>query len=237
MHGSPRLPGDASHPPCPPTLVFAAAGSVRGRIDRDIPMTTFGEAKPGDDDSAIDLELVRRVQRGEKRAFDLLVSKYQVRVAKLVGRLVSDRSEAQDVTQEAFIKAYRALPNFRGDSAFYTWLYRIAVNSAKNHLVARSRRPPTDDVDITDGDVEAAGVVMADMATPESYAVRDQLQSALGRALAELPEDLRTALTLCEMEGLSYDEIARVLDCPIGTVRSRIFRARRALDAKLKPFL
>lgn len=237
MHGSPRLPGDASHPPCSPTLVFAAAGSVRGRIDRDIPMTTFGEAKPGDDDSAIDLELVRRVQRGEKRAFDLLVSKYQVRVAKLVGRLVSDRSEAQDVTQEAFIKAYRALPNFRGDSAFYTWLYRIAVNSAKNHLVARSRRPPTDDVDITDGDVEAAGVVMADMATPESYAVRDQIQSALGRALAELPEDLRTALTLCEMEGLSYDEIARVLDCPIGTVRSRIFRARRALDAKLKPFL
>lgn len=237
MHGSPRPPGDASHLPCPSTLVLAAAGSVRGRIDRDIAMTTFGEAKPGDDDSAIDLELVRRVQRGEKRAFDLLVSKYQVRVAKLVGRLVSDRSEAQDVTQEAFIKAYRALSNFRGDSAFYTWLYRIAVNSAKNHLVARSRRPPTDDVDITDGDVEAAGVVMADMATPESYAVRDQLQSALGRALVELPEDLRTALTLCEMEGLSYDEIARVLDCPIGTVRSRIFRARRALDAKLKPFL
>jgi RNA polymerase sigma-70 factor (ECF subfamily) len=236
MHGSPRLPGDAWHPPCPPILVFAAADPVRGRIDRDIPMSTFGEAKPGDD-SAIDLELVRRVQRGEKRAFDLLVSKYQSRVAKLVGRLVSDRSEAQDVTQEAFIKAYRALPNFRGDSAFYTWLYRIAVNSAKNHLVARSRRPPTDDVDITDGDVEAAGVVVADMATPESYAVRDQLQAALGRALAELPEDLRTALTLCEMEGLSYDEIARVLDCPIGTVRSRIFRARRALDAKLKPFL
>lgn len=199
-------------------------------------MSNNEDAKPSDD-SAIDLALVRRVQRGDKRAFDLLVSKYQLRLAKLVGRLVSDRSEAQDVVQEAFIKAYRALPNFRGDSAFYTWLYRIAVNAAKNHLVARSRRPPADDVDITDGDVEEAGVVVADLATPESYAARDQLQAALGRALAELPEDLRTALTLCEMEGLSYDDIARVLDCPIGTVRSRIFRARRALDAKLKPFL
>ncbi|MGE0810602.1 MAG: RNA polymerase sigma factor RpoE [Immundisolibacter sp.] len=192
--------------------------------------------KPADD-SAVDLALVRRVQRGDKRAFDLLVSKYQLRLAKLVGRLVSDRAEAQDVVQEAFIKAYRALPNFRGDSAFYTWLYRIAVNAAKNHLVARSRRPPTADVDITDGDVEEAGVLMADVATPESYAARDQLQAALAQALAELPEDLRTALTLCEMEGLSYDEIAQVLDCPIGTVRSRIFRARRALDVKLKPFL
>jgi len=189
------------------------------------------------DGSAIDLALVQRVQRGDKRAFDLLVSKYQLRLAKLVGRLVWDRSEVQDVVQESFIKAYRALPNFRGDSAFYTWLYRIAVNAAKNHLVTRSRRPPTDDVDITDGDVEEAGVMVADIATPESYAERDQLQAALGRALAELPEDLRTALTLCEMEGLSYEDIARVLDCPIGTVRSRIFRARRALDAKLKPFL
>lgn len=199
-------------------------------------MSNNENAKPSDD-SAIDLALVRRVQRGDKRAFDLLVSKYQLRLAKLVGRLVSDRSEAQDVVQEAFIKAYRALPNFRGDSAFYTWLYRIAVNAAKNHLVARSRRPPADDVDITDGEVEEAGVVVADLATPESYAARDQLQAALGRALAELPEDLRTALTLCEMEGLSYDDIARVLDCPIGTVRSRIFRARRALEARLKPFL
>lgn len=199
-------------------------------------MNDNNQDKPADD-SAVDLVLVRRVQRGDKRAFDLLVSKYQLRLAKLVGRLVSDRAEAQDVVQEAFIKAYRALPNFRGDSAFYTWLYRIAVNAAKNHLVARSRRPPGDDVDITDGDVEAAGVVVADLATPESYAARDQLQAALSQALDELPEDLRTALTLCEMEGLSYDEIARVLDCPIGTVRSRIFRARRALDAKLKPFL
>lgn len=236
MHGLPRLPGGVSRSVVLHHPFIAATGSVRGRIDCDLAMTTNGDAKPADE-SAIDLALVRRVQQGDKRAFDLLVTKYQLRVAKLVGRLVSDRSEAQDVTQEAFIKAYRALPNFRGDSAFYTWLYRIAVNSAKNHLVARSRRPPSDDVDITDGDVEEAGVVVADMATPESYAVRDQLQAALGRALAELPEDLRTALTLCEMEGLSYDDIARVLDCPIGTVRSRIFRARRALDAKLKPFL
>jgi RNA polymerase sigma-70 factor (ECF subfamily) len=181
-------------------------------------MTSNGDATPGDD-SAADLALVRRVQRGDKRAFDLLVGKYQLRLAKLVGRLVSDRAEVQDVVQEAFIKAYRALPNFRGDSAFYTWLYRIAVNAAKNHLVARSRRPPADDVDITDGDVEEAGVVVADLATPESYTARDELAAALAAALAELPEDLRTALTLCEMEGLSYDEIARVLDCPIGTVR------------------
>lgn len=199
-------------------------------------MTSNGDATPGDD-SAADLALVRRVQRGDKRAFDLLVGKYQLRLAKLVGRLVSDRAEVQDVVQEAFIKAYRALPNFRGDSAFYTWLYRIAVNAAKNHLVARSRRPPADDVDITDGDVEEAGVVVADLATPESHTARDELAAALAAALAELPEDLRTALTLCEMEGLSYDEIARVLDCPIGTVRSRIFRARRALEAKLKPYL
>jgi RNA polymerase sigma-70 factor (ECF subfamily) len=199
-------------------------------------MTQNGEAKTGDE-SAADLALVRRVQRGDKRAFDLLVAKYQFRLAKLVGRLVSDRADAQDVVQEAFIKAYRALPNFRGDSAFYTWLYRIAVNAAKNYLVARSRRPPSDDIDITGGDVEEAGIVVADIATPEAYTARDQLQAALTKALAELPEDLRTALTLCEIEGLSYDEIARVLDCPIGTVRSRIFRARRTLDAKLKPFL
>ncbi len=189
------------------------------------------------DESAVDLALVRRVQNGDKRAFDLLVGKYQLRVNKLVRRLVSDHSEAQDVVQEAFIKAYRALPNFRGDSAFYTWLYRIAVNAAKNHLVARSRRPPGDDVDITDGDVEDAGVVVAELATPESYAVRDQLQAALTVALGELPEDLRTALTLCEIEGLSYEDIAQVLDCPIGTVRSRIFRARRAVDQKLRPYL
>lgn len=199
-------------------------------------MTQNGEAKAGDE-SAADLALVRRVQRGDKRAFDLLVAKYQLRLAKLVGRLVSDRADAQDVVQEAFIKAYRALPNFRGDSAFYTWLYRIAVNAAKNYLVARSRRPPSDDIDITDGDVEEAGIVVADIATPEAFTARDQLQAALTKALAELPEDLRTALTLCEIEGLSYDEIARVLDCPIGTVRSRIFRARRTLDAKLRPFL
>jgi RNA polymerase sigma-70 factor (ECF subfamily) len=199
-------------------------------------MTQNGEAKASDE-SAADLALVRRVQRGDKRAFDLLVGKYQLRLAKLVGRLVSDRADAQDVVQEAFIKAYRALPNFRGDSAFYTWLYRIAVNAAKNYLVARSRRPPSDDIDITGGDVEEAGIVMADIATPEAFTARDQLQAALTKALAELPEDLRTALTLCEIEGLSYDEIAHVLDCPIGTVRSRIFRARRTLDVKLRPFL
>ncbi len=197
---------------------------------------TVSNSLPGDD-SAVDMALVRRVQGGDTRAFDLLVSKYQIRLAKLVGRMVSDRADVQDVVQEAFIKAYRALPNFRGESAFYTWLYRIAINAAKNHLVARSRRPPADDVDITGGEVEEAGIVLSDIATPEAYLARDQLKAALAAALNELPEDLRTALTLCELEGLSYDEIARVLDCPIGTVRSRIFRARRTLDAKLKPFI
>lgn len=181
-----------------------------------------------------DLELVQRVQRGERGAFDLLVGKYQYRIQKLIGRLVKNPADVQDVAQEAFIKAYRALPSFRGDSQFYTWLYRIAVNAAKNHLVSRGRRPPGSDVDVTDGDVHEAGVQLADFATPEAYASRDQLSVALNQALSDLPEDLRTALTLCEIEGLSYEEIARVVECPIGTVRSRIFRARQALDSQLR---
>lgn len=181
-----------------------------------------------------DLELVQRVQRGERAAFDLLVGKYQHRIQKLIGRLVKNPADVQDVAQEAFVKAYRALPGFRGDSQFYTWLYRIAVNAAKNHLVSRGRRPPGSDVDVTDGDVHEAGTQLADFATPEAYASRDQLSAALNRALSDLPEDLRTALTLCEIEGLSYEEIARVVECPIGTVRSRIFRARQALDSQLR---
>lgn len=184
--------------------------------------------------NATDLELVKRVQEGERAAFDLLVSRYQFKVQKLIGRLVGNPADVQDVAQEAFIKAYRALPNFRGDSQFYTWLYRIAVNAAKNHLVSRGRRPPGADVDITDGDVHEAGEKLADFATPEAFASTDQLRAELHRALSALPEDLRTALTLCEMEGLSYEEIAQVVDCPIGTVRSRIFRARQALDAELR---
>lgn len=184
--------------------------------------------------AALDLELVRRVQSGDRGAFDLLVGKYQYRILKLISRMVSNESEVQDIAQEAFIKAYRALPGFRGDSAFYTWLYRIAVNAAKNYLVSRGRRPPGVDLDVTDGEVEEAGLQLADFETPEGNASRDQLHAALKRALEELPEELRTALMLCEVEGLSYEDIAAVVDCPIGTVRSRIFRARQALDAKLR---
>lgn len=187
-----------------------------------------------ENNAALDLELVRRVQAGDRSAFDLLVGKYQHRIMKLISRMVSNHAEVEDIAQEAFIKAYRALPNFRGDSAFYTWLYRIAVNAAKNYLVSRGRRPPGVDLDVTDGEVEQAGLQLADFETPEGNAARDQLQAALSQALEELPEELRTALTLCELEGLSYEDIASVVDCPIGTVRSRIFRARQALDAKLR---
>jgi RNA polymerase sigma-70 factor, ECF subfamily len=182
----------------------------------------------------VDIELVRRVQRGENAAFDLLVAKYQFKIQKLIGRMVNNPADVQDVAQEAFIKAYRALPNFRGDSQFYTWLYRIAVNAAKNHLVSRGRRPPGSDVDVTDGEIHDAAWQLADHATPEAFVARDELRDELDRAMAELPEDLRTALTLCEIEGLSYEDIARVVDCPIGTVRSRIFRARQALDGRLR---
>lgn len=187
-----------------------------------------------ENNAALDLELVRRVQNGDRSAFDLLVGKYQHRIMKLISRMVSNHAEVEDIAQEAFIKAYRALPNFRGDSAFYTWLYRIAVNAAKNYLVSRGRRPPGVDLDVTDGEVEQAGLQLADFETPEGNAARDQLQLALNQALEELPEELRTALTLCELEGLSYEDIATVVDCPIGTVRSRIFRARQALDVKLR---
>ncbi|MCG2635176.1 MAG: RNA polymerase sigma factor RpoE [Gammaproteobacteria bacterium] len=184
-----------------------------------------------------DQELVERVQHGSRGAFDLLVGRYQNRVAKLVARYVRDHSEVQDVTQEAFIKAYRALPDFRGESAFYTWLYRIAVNTAKNYLAANSRRPPRADVDAYETDTYESGLQMASRETPESLLLRDELASTIQGSMNELPEDLREALTLCEFEGLSYEEIAEVMDCPVGTVRSRIFRARRTIDRKIEPLL
>ena len=184
-----------------------------------------------------DEELVARVQRGDKRAFDLLVLKYQNRVSSLIGRYVRDAAEVADVTQEAFIRAYRALPSFRGDSAFYTWLYRIAINTARNYLVAQDRRPPATDVDAAEAEQLDLGARLKDHTTPESLLLQDEIARTIQAALSDLPEDLRTAITLREIEGLSYEEIARAMDCPIGTVRSRIFRAREAIDARLKPLL
>jgi len=184
----------------------------------------------------IDGELVRRVQQGDKAAFDLLVRKYQQRIGKLVSRFISDRSEVEDVTQEAFIKAYRALPNFRGDSAFYTWLYRIATNTAKNYLVAAGRRPPRSDVDITSGATEQGFELVSDN-SPEGEMASEEIRRTIHDALEQMPEELRMALSMCEFDGLTYDEIAEVMDCPIGTVRSRIFRARQSLDQKLRPII
>jgi len=181
-----------------------------------------------------DQQLVERVQKGDKRAFDLLVLKYQHKILAIVGRFVRDNGEVHAVAQEAFIKAYRALGNLRGDSAFYTWLYRIAINTAKNHLVARSRRPPASDVDMNDAEFYTGSDVLKDQDTPENLLFRDELQAVVNDTIDNLPEDLKTAVTLREFEGLSYEEIAVVMDCPMGTVRSRIFRAREAIDKQVK---
>ena len=187
------------------------------------------------DDS--DQQLVERVQAGEKAAFDLLVRKYQHRVLKLVSRFVSDAAEAEDVAQEAFIKAYRALASFRGDSAFYTWLYRIAINTAKNALVSNRRRPVDFDLDLQDPEQYDRHARLRDGDTPEGVLLTEEIRNVVERAMEQLPEDLRTAIVLRELEGLSYEEIAEAMDCPVGTVRSRIFRAREAIDKKLKPLL
>lgn len=184
-----------------------------------------------------DQRLVERVQRGDKTAFDVLVLRYQHKIVKLVNRYVHDHAEALDVTQEAFIKAYRALPRFRGDSAFYTWLYRISINTAKNHLVSASRRPTDSTVDLQDPDEYDANARLRDMDTPEALLLSDEIKATVEKTLGELPDELRTAITLRELEGLSYEEIAQAMDCPVGTVRSRIFRAREAIDARLKPLL
>ncbi len=185
----------------------------------------------------IDEKLVARAQKGDKTAFDLLVRKYQHKVAKLIARYVRDRREVEDVTQEAFIKAYRAIAGFRGESAFYTWLYRVAVNTAKNYLESQGRRPPTTDVEVEGADVAELGERLREQATPERHLLTTEIAETVSRAIQRLPEDLRTALMLREIEGLSYEEIAQVMECPIGTVRSRIFRAREAIDKELKPLL
>lgn len=180
-----------------------------------------------------DHQLVLRVQKGDKRAFDLLVLKYQYKLQAIVGRFIRDSDEVADVTQEAFIKAYRALAKFRGDSQFYTWLYRIAINTAKNHLVSKSRRPANTDIDVEDAEQFANNEKLIDDATPENSIMTDELAAIIKSALSALPEDLRTALTLREFEGMSYEDIAAIMDCPVGTVRSRIFRAREFLDERV----
>ncbi|GIL04627.1 RNA polymerase sigma factor RpoE [Betaproteobacteria bacterium PRO7] len=189
-------------------------------------------------DREIDRQLVERVQRGDKRAFELLVAKYQRKIFRLLSRLIRDPGEIEDVAQEAFIKAYRALPNFRGDSAFYTWLYRIAINTAKNHLVAQGRRAPTStETEVEDAERMDDADQLRDVNTPDSMLLSKQVGEAVNRAIDRLPEDLRTAIVLREIEGLSYEEIAESMNCPIGTVRSRIFRAREAIANELRPLL
>jgi len=203
---------------------------AEGFASQNVGTARMGEGKT-------DQDLVERVQRGDKKAFDVLVLKYQHRIVKLISRYIRDDAEVLDVAQEAFIKAYRALPRFRGDSAFYTWLYRIAINTAKNFLVSQGRRPPASDIDADEAEQYINAAALKDINTPERLLLKDEIEQTVYRAIEQLPEDLRTAITLREMEGLSYEEIAHSMDCPVGTVRSRIFRAREAIDKKLSPLI
>ncbi len=184
-----------------------------------------------------DAALVKRVQQGDKQAFNLLVLKYQTKIVNLVMRYVRDPDEANDVAQEAFLKAYRALPRFRGDSAFYTWLYRIAVNTAKNYLVAAKRRPVEYDLDLQDPEQYDMQARLKDIDSPERVIMKDEVQRTINEAIQDLPEDLRTAIVLRELEGMTYEEIAETMECPVGTVRSRIFRAREAISKRIEPLL
>lgn len=200
-------------------------------VSRQSESERMSEQQPGVDD-----QLVARAQAGDKRAFELLLRKYQHKIIQLVSRLVGE-ADAPDVAQESFIKAWRALPGFRGQSAFYTWLYRIGINTAKNHLVARNRRPSTQDIDVDEAEQFGHTEQMSDVATPEALLLSDEIRQQVGQTIASLPPDLRQAITLRELEGLSYEDIADVMNCPIGTVRSRIFRAREAIDAVIKPLM
>ncbi|MFV0574990.1 MAG: RNA polymerase sigma factor RpoE [Vibrio sp.] len=184
-----------------------------------------------------DQVLIERVQNGDKQAFNLLVMKYQNKVCSLISRYIKNSGDVPDVAQEAFIKAYRAIPNFRGESAFYTWLYRIAVNTAKNHIVAQSRRPPASDVEAEDAEFYESGGALKEISNPENLTLSEELKQVVFQAIDDLPEDLKTAMTLRELDGLSYEEIADVMDCPVGTVRSRIFRAREAVEQKIRPLI
>jgi len=185
----------------------------------------------------LDAELVKRVQAGDKQAFDLLVLKYQQKVINLVSRFVSDHAECHDIAQDSFIKAYRAINNFRGDSQFYTWLYRIAANTAKNYLATRARKSPGYSVDIEDAEHFEGESGLKDFTNPENLLLTEEIKKTVFKAIEALPDDLKSAISLREIEGLSYEEIADVMDCPIGTVRSRIFRAREAIDTELRPLL
>ncbi len=188
-------------------------------------------------EDTMDLALVKRVQSGDNTAFDLLVRKYQHRIGAVVGRYISDHAECQDVVQDAFIRAYRALPAFRGEAQFYTWLYRIAVNTAKNHLVAQKRRPPTADIGAEEAEHFAGAGRLHDHDTPEHQLLRQEIEQVVTETVAQLPEELRQAITLREVDGLSYEDIALRMQCPVGTVRSRIFRAREAIDVRLRPLM
>ncbi len=216
-----------------PFVAPAAQGGLAG-----LAPTTKSPLQGKMSDREIDQQLVEKAQRGDKHAFELLVTKYQRKLERLLSRIIRDPTEIEDVAQEAFIKAYRALPNFRGDSAFYTWLYRIGINTAKNYLIALGRRAPTStefDSEEAEGFEDAAG--LRDINTPESELATKQIAQTVNDAIAALPEELRTAITLRELDGLSYEEIAQIMNCPIGTVRSRIFRAREAVAEKLRPQL
>jgi RNA polymerase sigma-70 factor (ECF subfamily) len=188
-------------------------------------------------ENELDNALVERVQNGDRRAFDLLVRKYQHKLIGLISRYVKNHAECEDIAQEAFVRAWRAIGSFRGESAFYTWLYKIAVNTAKNHLVAMGRRPPADDIAAEDAVFAPGAERLHESATPERELMRQEIEQTVFRTVQALPEELRTAITLREVEGLSYEEIAEMMSCPIGTVRSRIFRAREAIDQKLRPLL
>lgn len=217
---------------------FAAASGLFESVKQNVAKASESKIQEKMSDREVDQQLVERAQLGEKRAFELLVIKYQRKVERLLSRMVRDHGEVEDITQEAFIKAYRALANFRGDSAFYTWLYRIAVNTAKNYLVTQGRRAPTStefDADEAENFEEADG--LRDLNTPESLLMSKQIALTVNTAIDGLPEELRTAITLREIDGLSYEEIAEIMDCPIGTVRSRIFRAREAVATQLRPQL
>ena len=217
-HNNPADPAHASH-------CCAHPGTNRFEL--------FGLMENQDNDNA----LVTRVRNGDKQAFNLLVAKYQYRIRSLISRLVKDSAEQEDIVQEAFIKAYRAIGGFRGDSAFYTWLYRIAVNTAKNHLVANRRRPPIVGIESNDETPARTPERLTEVNTPEVILQNDQLVEAIRKAIRELPEELRQAITLRELEGLSYEDIAAVMDCPIGTVRSRIFRSREAIQEAMAPHM
>ena len=201
------------------------------------PIKCRSEQLPKNNQPLLDHELVSRVQRGDKAAFDFLVIKYQHKIIQLVNRYVKDRSEAQDLAQETFIKAYRAIDSFRGEAAFYTWLYRIAINTAKNDLTARSRRPINYQVNVIETENSDSVEQFQDNSTPETELLNQEILTTIKKAIDHLPEEMRVAIMLCEFDGLSYEDIANTMNCPVGTVRSRIFRAREAIDQELTPLL